>query len=222
MDKGDDVIERSKKIHKEMTKFLEDFKEPSKSKDEESLPLKEPSKSEDEESLPFPSVVNENRKWLSTEQNKIHVTMRALSDLWAKKLPKKSVKEINEKYDKNIEEIAKKGEEKLSTLDAENSIKSVGIWRDRVDAEASTFKKICHENEKREKEIFEKLQEKQPDLNEANINRRDPILDLYKQSIRLVRERKEQVKDQMGSNLETPSQMLDSLDNGVSPSDMED
>lgn len=204
MDKDNDVNEKSKRVQQEMIDFLNR--------------MKEPSKSTNEESLPFPSVVNENRLWLSSEQNKVYGAMRGLSDLWAKKLPAKTVNEINSKHDNKIDEIIKKGDEKLITLDMENPIKGVGYWRDRVDVESSLFKKICQENERREKEMFEKLQQKQPNLNEENIEKRTPIFESYKQGIRLIRERKEEVKNQMGCNLETPSQMIDSMNNDVPPS----
>jgi len=53
--------------------------------------------------------------------------MQAFIEMWSKKLPKKSVKEIHEKYDKGLMEITEKGEKKLAMLEQEfkNEVHSI-------------------------------------------------------------------------------------------------
>jgi uncharacterized protein YdcH (DUF465 family) len=133
------------------------------------------------------------------------------------------MKEIDKKYDEKLRDLSEKEEKKLSALEGEyeGEIKSISYVTQKIDILTSGFKKKAHTLQEKEKEVFETYRE-QPNFKEDKIEARSSILSSYTEGITKMRKEKKEIKDQITCNLQTPSEMISSMNNDVPSADIED
>ena len=136
-------------------------------------------------------------------------------------LPDEVKDKILDKYEDSRNEILDKIQDKSNKLEDEykGEIKSVDYCQRKVDLESAGFKKYSQALEKEEEEVNKKIKDEpyyknNPDKYEKE---RTEWKEEHKENVRNCRQEKQEIKKNLVSNLENPSEMAESLAEEMGP-----
>jgi hypothetical protein len=157
----------------------------------------------------------ENVSQLVNKYTKIKETLVNRIDSGLEKLSLKDGAEILSSHEDGLINEVKKARKKSLALEEEfkDELKPVAYYVKKIDIEAAGFKKVVQKLEKEEMEIDKKLKE-QSDF-ESFKNKyeeeRSEWKKVHENFVRECRQEKKDIKDKVESNLQTPSEMIESL-----------
>lgn len=130
-------------------------------------------------------------------------------------LGEKKTREVHQKYKESREAITEKIEKRAMDLEDEfkDDVKSVAYYTSKIDIESARFKKLTQLLEKEEKEIDQEIKQKEDysQIKEEYEKKRLAFIEEHKEDVKSCRQEKANIKKDIESNLEKPSEMAESL-----------